>query len=79
MKIHSNSTLLMTGDLVTGCGRARPVAEAVGGDIGNGYVGLIHAELSATCPGSTSASATPASLVIPCVIWPPAGNSMSWT
>jgi lysophospholipase L1-like esterase len=50
MKIHSNSTLLMTGDSVTGCGRARPVAEAVGGDLGNGYVGLIHAELSATCP-----------------------------
>jgi lysophospholipase L1-like esterase len=50
MKIHSNSTLLMTGDSITDCGRVRPVAEAVGGDLGNGYVGLIHAMLSATCP-----------------------------
>jgi lysophospholipase L1-like esterase len=50
MKVHSNSTLLMIGDSITDCGRVRPVAEAVGGDHGNGFVGLIHALLSAICP-----------------------------
>ena len=50
MKIHPNSTLLMIGDSITDCGRARPVAEAVGSDLGNGYVSLIHALLGATCP-----------------------------
>jgi lysophospholipase L1-like esterase len=50
MKIHSNSTLLMIGDSITDCGRARPIGESVGGDLGNGYVGLIHALLTATCP-----------------------------
>ncbi|MGA7385421.1 MAG: SGNH/GDSL hydrolase family protein [Methylocella sp.] len=50
MKIHSNSTLLMIGDSITDCGRGRPVGEAVGGDLGNGYVALIHAMLGATCP-----------------------------
>ncbi|PZR90398.1 MAG: GDSL family lipase [Hyphomicrobiales bacterium] len=51
MKIHSNSTLLMIGDSITDCGRARPIAEAVSWDLGNGYVALIHALLGATCPG----------------------------
>ncbi|MGH6839864.1 MAG: SGNH/GDSL hydrolase family protein [Methylocella sp.] len=51
MKIHANSTLLMIGDSITDCGRARPVAESVNWDLGNGYVALIHALLSATCPG----------------------------
>src|ERR1700730_11920399 len=50
MKIHSNSTLLMIGDSITDCGRVRPVAESVGGDLGHGYVALIHAMLSAPCP-----------------------------
>jgi lysophospholipase L1-like esterase len=50
MKIPANSTLLMTGDSITDWGRARPVGEAVGGDLGNGYVALVHAMLSATCP-----------------------------
>ncbi len=50
MKIHSSSTLLMIGDSITDCGRARPVAEAVNWDLGNGYVSLIHALLGATCP-----------------------------
>ena len=45
MKIHSNSALLMIGDSITDCGRVRPVVD---GDLGNGYVGLIHAMLSAT-------------------------------
>jgi lysophospholipase L1-like esterase len=50
MKIHSNSTLLMIGDSITDCGRARPIAEAVSWDLGNGYVSLINALLGATCP-----------------------------
>jgi peptidoglycan/LPS O-acetylase OafA/YrhL len=50
MKIHPNGTLLMIGDSITDCGRVRPVAESVGGDLGNGYVALTHAMLSATCP-----------------------------
>jgi lysophospholipase L1-like esterase len=50
MKIHSNSTLLMTGDSITDGDRVRPLAEAVGGDLGNGYVALIHAMLSAARP-----------------------------
>ncbi|MGH6835170.1 MAG: SGNH/GDSL hydrolase family protein [Methylocella sp.] len=40
----------MTGDSITDCGRARPVAEGVNWDLGNGYVSLIHALLGATCP-----------------------------
>jgi lysophospholipase L1-like esterase len=51
MQIDSNSTLLMTGDSITGCGRVHPVGESVGGDLGNGHVALIHALLGATCPG----------------------------
>jgi len=51
MKIHSNSTLLMIGDSITDCGRARPIAEGVNWDLGNGYVSLIQALLGATCPG----------------------------
>ena len=50
MKIHSNSTLLMIGDSITDCGRARPIAEGVNWDLGNGYVSLIQALLGATCP-----------------------------
>ncbi len=50
MKIASNSSLLMIGDSITDSGRARPVAEAVSWDLGDGYVALIHALLSATCP-----------------------------
>lgn len=50
MKIHPNSTLLMIGDSITDCGRVRPIAEAVGNNLGDGYVSLIHALLSATCP-----------------------------
>jgi lysophospholipase L1-like esterase len=50
MKIHSNSTLLMIGDSITDCDRVRPVGEAVGGGLGNGYVALIDAMLGATCP-----------------------------
>ena len=50
MKIHLNSTLVMIGDSITDCSRARPVAESVGWDLGNGYVSLIHAIIGAVCP-----------------------------
>jgi lysophospholipase L1-like esterase len=50
MKIQPSSTLLMTGDSITDCGRIRSVAESVGGDLGNGYVALIDALLGATYP-----------------------------
>ncbi len=48
MKIPPNSTLLMIGDSITDCDRARPIGENC--DLGNGYVSLIHAILGATCP-----------------------------
>ncbi len=48
MKIPPNSTLLMIGDSITDSGRGRPIGES--GDLGNGYVALVHARLSATCP-----------------------------
>ena len=51
MKIHTNSKLLMIGDSITDCGRARPIAEASHWDaLGNGYVSLINAFLTATMP-----------------------------
>lgn len=50
MKIQSNSTLLMVGDSITDCGRARPIAEGINWDLGNGYVSLIHAFLGANYP-----------------------------
>jgi len=50
MKIGRGSTLLMIGDSITDSGRARPVAESVGWDLGNGYVSLVNALLGATCP-----------------------------
>lgn len=51
MKIHTNSKLLMIGDSITDCGRARPIAEASHWDaLGNGYVSLINAFLTATLP-----------------------------
>lgn len=42
MLIAKNSTLLMTGDSITDCGRAHPVGEAPRG-LGDGYVSLVHA------------------------------------
>ncbi len=51
MKIHSNSKLLIIGDSITDCGRARPIAEASHWDsLGNGYVSIINAFLTATMP-----------------------------
>lgn len=50
MKIAPNSTLLMIGDSITDCGRARPIGESVTWDLGNGYVSLVNALLWATAP-----------------------------
>ncbi|WP_026607168.1 SGNH/GDSL hydrolase family protein [Methylocapsa acidiphila] len=50
MKIPPDSTLLMIGDSITDCGRARPVAEGVSWDLGDGYVGLVHALICAADP-----------------------------
>jgi lysophospholipase L1-like esterase len=45
----SSGRLLMIGDSITDCGRARPVGEAPGG-LGNGYVALVEALLTSTYP-----------------------------
>lgn len=50
MKIQSNSTIVMIGDSITDCGRARPIGESNGWDLGNGYVSFIHAILTANRP-----------------------------
>jgi lysophospholipase L1-like esterase len=50
MKIHPNSKLLMIGDSITDCGRARPIAEANGDALGNGYVSLVNACITASTP-----------------------------
>jgi lysophospholipase L1-like esterase len=48
MLIEPGSKLLIIGDSITDCGRARPVAE--GNEVGNGYVSLINALLGALYP-----------------------------
>ena len=51
MKIQPNSKLLMIGDSITDCNRARPIAEAASWDsLGTGYVSLVNAFLTATLP-----------------------------
>lgn len=49
MKIGKNHKLLFIGDSITDCGRSRPVGNARGG-VGNGYVALVDAFLSALYP-----------------------------
>jgi lysophospholipase L1-like esterase len=48
--VESRSRLVMIGDSITDCGRARPVGEGSPDALGNGYVGLINGLLSATYP-----------------------------
>ncbi len=48
MLIQPGSRLLMIGDSITDCGRARPVAE--GNETGSGYVSLVNALLAALYP-----------------------------
>lgn len=52
MKIQPNSKLLLIGDSITDCGRARPIAEASGDALGTGYVSLLNAYLTATAPSA---------------------------
>lgn len=52
MRIESGSKLIMIGDSVTDCGRARPFGEGHFDSIGNGYVGLVQSSLIASYPES---------------------------
>lgn len=50
MKIVANSKLIMIGDSITDCGRARPVGEGRDTALGTGYVSLVDALLKAADP-----------------------------
>lgn len=50
MRIEQGSKLIMMGDSVTDCDRAKPVGEGLFGAIGNGYVNFVQASLIATYP-----------------------------
>lgn len=50
MKIQPNSKLVMIGDSITDCERARPVGEGLFEAIGKGYVSLVDGLLGATYP-----------------------------
>ena len=50
MIIGSKSKLIMIGDSVTDCGRARPVGEGLFEAIGKGYVGYVQGLIEATYP-----------------------------
>jgi lysophospholipase L1-like esterase len=49
MLIPAGSKILMVGDSITDCGRARPVGKRADG-LGNGYVSLVDSLLTATYP-----------------------------
>jgi lysophospholipase L1-like esterase len=48
--LEKNSRLVMIGDSITDCGRARPVGEGLGEALGKGYVALVDAALRSTYP-----------------------------
>lgn len=50
LKIQPHSKLLMIGDSITDCQRARPVGEGLFDALGKGYVSLIDATLTAAMP-----------------------------
>jgi lysophospholipase L1-like esterase len=50
MKLDLNEKLVMIGDSITDCGRARPVGEGLFEAIGKGYVAQVEALLSSTYP-----------------------------
>lgn len=50
MKLEQGTKLVMIGDSITDCGRARPVGEGRGGDIGSGYVAIVDALLQTVYP-----------------------------
>ncbi|NTV35820.1 MAG: SGNH/GDSL hydrolase family protein [Anaerolineaceae bacterium] len=50
MRIEPGSKLVMIGDSITDCDREFPVGEAIKNGLGNGYVNLVNALLTATYP-----------------------------
>jgi lysophospholipase L1-like esterase len=50
MKLQLNEKLVMIGDSITDCGRARPVGEGLFEAIGKGYVAQVEALISSTYP-----------------------------
>ena len=50
MKLTQNTKLVMIGDSITDCGRARPVGEGPNGGLGSGYVSLVDSLLGAARP-----------------------------
>ena len=50
MKIQKNSKLVMIGDSITDCERARPVGEGLFGATGKGYVAMVDAAIAAAYP-----------------------------
>jgi lysophospholipase L1-like esterase len=50
MRLQKNDRLVMIGDSITDCGRARPVGEGLFEAIGKGYVALVEATLRAEYP-----------------------------
>lgn len=50
MLIQPNSRLVMIGDSITDCGRARPIGEGRGEALGKGYVSLIDALIGSVYP-----------------------------
>lgn len=51
MHLQPNSRLLLIGDSITDCGRKRPIGEGAFDEaLGNGYVSLVDAALTATYP-----------------------------
>jgi lysophospholipase L1-like esterase len=50
LKLQPNDKLVMIGDSITDCGRAKPVGEGRGDALGKGYVALVDAMLGAVYP-----------------------------
>ena len=50
MKIQTGEKLVMIGDSITDCGRARPVAEGSSEALGKGYVSLVDAWIMSVYP-----------------------------
>lgn len=50
MLLENGARLVMIGDSITDCGRARPVGEGRAGALGTGYVNLVYARLVARHP-----------------------------
>jgi lysophospholipase L1-like esterase len=50
MRIKAHSKLVMIGDSITDCERARPVGEGLFGAVGKGYVALVDAAIATARP-----------------------------